>query len=142
MTRRTLTMVAFLCVAANMASATSLIAVHAIPARSVIERDDVRVSNRSVPGALSVIEDAVGMEARVTIYSGRPVRAGDLGPPAVIERNEIVRLRFTSGSLIIEADGRALDRGGLGDMISVMNLSSRSTVIGRIASNGVVEVKR
>ena len=112
--RAVLFMLAFCAV--QTAHSSSLIAVHAIPARSIIAPGDVRLSARSVPGAVRTIEDAVGMEARVTIYSGRPVQATDIGPPALIERNQVVRLRFTSGALIIEADGRALDRGGEGDL--------------------------
>jgi flagella basal body P-ring formation protein FlgA len=134
--------IAAVCFVAGQAAAASLVAAHAIPARSIISAHDVRLSSRSVPGALVKVEDAVGMEARVTIYTGRPVRAADIGPPALIKRNEIVRFQFSVGVLVIEADGRALARGGEGDMISVMNLSSRSTVIGRVTSNGMVEVAR
>lgn len=142
MTFRMMISAAALCALAGSVQAASLIAAHAIPARSIISPEDVQLSARATPGALTAVDDAVGLEARVTIYSGRPVRAADLAPPALIERNEVVRLRFSTGSLIIEADGRALDRGGVGDTIGVMNLSSRSTVFGIVTSNGRVEVAR
>jgi len=142
MITRTIICVAVMCILSGAAQAASLIAAHAIPARSIISAEDVRISARISPGALTALDDAIGMETSVTIYSGRPLRAADIGPPALIERNEIVRLRLSVGSLIIEADGRALNRGGAGDTISIMNLSYRSTIVGRVIPKGLVEVTR
>ena len=124
------------------ASAQSLIANRAIPSKSIVSAMDVSISQQEIPGAFHRVEDAVGLEARVTIYPGRPVRMGDLGPPAVIERNDVVVLRYAAGGLSIEADGRALQRAGVGDYLRVMNLSSRTTITGRVSANGIVEVGR
>lgn len=49
-------------------------------------------------------------------------------------------LSYRLGALEIRAEGRALSRGGVGDEIRVMNLSSRTTVSGRIAEDGAVHV--
>ena len=46
----------------------------------------------------------------------------------------------TEDGLRILTEGRALARGGVGDVIRVMNLSSRTTVSGRIAADGSVHV--
>lgn len=124
------------------ALAETVLAARTIPARSVIAQEDLRLVARETPGGSVSLAEAIGLEARVTIYGGRPVRAADLVPPALIERNEVVRLRFVSGALVIEADGRALGRGAVGDRINVMNLASRTTVSGQIASDGSVEVTR
>lgn len=122
--------------------AQSLIANRAIPAKSVITETDVALTDQTIPGVYRSIADAVGLEARVSIYPGRPVRMGDLGPPAIVERNDIVKLRFVSGALTIEAEGRAMERAGIGDFIRVMNLSSRTTITGRVTESGVIEVGR
>lgn len=127
---------------AGQGAAESLIATHTITARTIIGAEDLRTSDRTFSGALSAPEDALGKEARVTIYGGRPIRAADIGPPALVERNDIVRLRYVSSALIIEADGRALGRGAVGERINVMNLASRTTVAGYIAPDGMVEVSR
>jgi len=118
----------------------SLVAARTIRAETVIGPDDLTTSDTAYPGALIHPADALGLEARVTIYAGRPVRAGDLGPPAVVERNQIVPISFLSGGLTIKAVGRALARGGVGDVIRVMNLESRTTVSGRIAPDGQLVV--
>lgn len=113
-----------------------------LPAQTVIGPQDVSLQDGDIPGTHSVIEEVVGLETRVTLYPGRPVRVGDLGPAAVIERNEIVTLRFRSGALVIETDGRALDRAALGRGVRVMNLGSRTTVTGTVRGPGLVEVGR
>ena len=124
------------------AAAESLVAARAIPARSVIAAEDLRFAAAQIPGALSDPAAAEGREAKVTIYEGRPIRAGDLSEPALIERNQIVRLRFLSGPLDIAADGRALDRGAAGERIRVMNLGSRAVVTGAVSADGEVFVSR
>ncbi len=127
---------------AGPAAAESLIAARAIVGSSVVGEADIRFARRKIEGALSDPALVVGREARVTIYAGRPIRAGDLRAPALIERNDIVRLRYRSGGLVIEADGRALGRGAAGDRIPVMNLTSRTTLSGLVRENGYVEVTR
>ena len=119
----------------------SVIANRAIPGKTIIMASDVSLAENAIPGAYTRIEDAVGLETRVTIYAGRPVREGELGPPAVIERNGVVTLRFLRGGLVIEAEGKALGRGGIGDVLRVMNLSSRMTVTGTVTGPGLIEVR-
>ncbi|MGP3696751.1 flagellar basal body P-ring formation chaperone FlgA [Rhodobacter sp. NSM] len=121
-------------------SAETIVAARNIRALEVLEPGDVALQAEAVPGALTEISQALGQEARVTLYAGRPIRPGDVGPPAIIARNQIVQITFEAGALAIRAEGRALARGGVGDVIRVMNLSSRSTVTGRIADDGSVHV--
>jgi flagella basal body P-ring formation protein FlgA len=122
------------------ALAESLIATRTIRAQTVLEPQDMALVAALIPGALARVEEAVGQEARVTLYAGRAIRPGDLGPPALVQRNQIVTLVYRRGALGITAEGRALDRGGLGDDIRVMNLASRSTITGRVAADGSVVV--
>ena len=132
-------LLALLCLAAP-APAETLVAARTVRSQEILAAEDLAVSDTSVPGALSHPSEAVGLEARVVLYAGRPVRPGDLGSPAVIERNQIVTLRYENGSLAIAADARALGRAGVGDTLRVMNLSSRSTVSGRVTHAGEVLV--
>lgn len=122
------------------AGAETLVAARTIRAQEVLGPADVAVVRGEVTGALTDPAEALGLEARVSIYAGRPIRAGDLGPPAIVERNAIVRLRYESGPLVIAAEGRALDRAAAGDVLRVMNLSSRTIVSGLVAPNGIVHV--
>lgn len=106
------------------------------PATVLVAGDLLPVA--AAPGALG--EAPVGLEARTILYPGRPIRAGDVGPPALIERNALVLLHYRRGGLWISTDGRALGRGAAGERVRVMNLTSRTTVTGRIAADGSVHV--
>lgn len=131
---------ALLLALASPALADSLVATRTIRARTLVLPDDVTLVDADLPGALSDAEAAVGLEARVAIYAGKPVRPGDLGPPTLVERNQMVTLVYLSGGLAISTEGRALARGSKGDEVRVMNLGSRNTVTGRIGPDGAVYV--
>jgi flagella basal body P-ring formation protein FlgA len=122
------------------AAAESLVATRTIRAKSLIAPEDLALVSAELPGALSDPGQAVGLEARVAIYAGKPVRPGDLGPPTLIERNQLVTLVYLSGGLAISTEGRALARGSEGDEVRVMNLGSRNTVTGRVGPDGAVYV--
>jgi flagella basal body P-ring formation protein FlgA len=80
------------------------------------------------------------MEARVNLYPGRPIRAGDLRAPAVIDRNEVVTLQYRAGAISIVTEGRALDRAAEGERLRILNLSSRVTVTAVAIGPGLAEV--
>jgi flagella basal body P-ring formation protein FlgA len=123
------------------ALADSVVATRTIRAQSVIVVDDLTTVAAEIPGALDNVAAAVGNEARVAIYAGRPVSADQIGPPAVVGRNEVVALVYATEALAITTEWRALARGAAGDVIRVMNLSSRTTVTGRVAADGSVVVE-
>jgi flagellar basal body P-ring formation protein FlgA len=120
--------------------AESVVATRTIRAKAIIAPEDLTLVGAELPGALTDPVEAVGLEARVSIYAGRPVRASDLGPPALVERNQLVSLVYLSGGLAISTEGRALARGAEGDEIRVMNLGSRNTVTGRVGPDGAIYV--
>lgn len=137
---RPLALLALLALLAGPVFAESLVPLRTIPARAIIGPEDVGLSEATVPGALDDPALAVGLEARVALYPGRPIQPGDLGAPAVVERNQTLPLMYQSGAVTITAEGRALDRGGVGEVIRVMNLTSRTTVSARIGADGVAHV--
>ncbi|AKS47801.1 flagella basal body P-ring formation protein FlgA [Octadecabacter temperatus] len=134
--------IAFFVVLAAPVTADTIVATRTIPARSIIGVDDVLLREVDVAGALSAPDLAIGQEARVALYAGRPIRAGDIGPPAVIERNQIITLVYQRNGVVISTEGRALDRAGPGDVIRVMNLTSRTTVSAQIDATGTAFVNR
>ncbi len=128
------------CLIPEFLRADTVIATHTIRAQSVIMPSDLAISDAEIPGAAQDMGQVVGQEARVAIYAGRPVRLSDIGPPAVIERNQVVPLVFQKNGLQIKAEGRSLNRAAPGERVRVMNMSSRTTVSGRVAPDGTVFV--
>ena len=114
--------------------------VRAIRGQTLLTAADLAVVAGDVPGAIATIDEAVGKEAKVTLYPGRPILLAQLGAPALVERNALVRMNYVRGPLRIVTDGRALDRAGAGEPVRVMNLTSRQTVTGVVAPDGSVEV--
>ncbi len=129
----------FVC-AAGSAVAETLVAVRTLRAQTILVPEDLTVIAGSVPGTASDPTEVIGLETRVAIYQGRPIRPADLGPPAIVDRNQSVVLSYVAGPLTITAEGRALARGGVGDRIKVMNVASRTTVTGIVAADGSVRV--
>lgn len=118
----------------------SVTVVRAVRSQSLIEADDLAVTPGATPGGIETIEAAVGMEAKVALYPGRPILASQIGTPALVERNALVRLSYLKGPLSIVTEGRALDRAAAGEPVRVMNLQSRQTVTGTVTPDGSVEV--
>lgn len=127
---------------AATAFAEIAVPVRTIRANDVIAAKDLVVKPADVPGTFEHPRDVIGQEARVALYAGRPIRLDDIGPPAIVNRNQIVALFFSQGGLMISTEGRALARGGIGDRIRVMNLTSRTTLFGLIRPDGSVQILR
>lgn len=117
-----------------------------VPARTIrpfqlITEMDVTFAAGDLASGFSRLSDVIGQEARVALYAGRPILMGDIGPPAVVDRNQIVALRYNANGISIATEGRALERGAIGDRIRVMNLGSRATLFGQILNDGTIQVR-
>lgn len=133
--------IALLLMTAAPALADVVVPTRTIRPHSLIMPEDVTVKPVTVSGAIGDPAQVIGMEARVALYPGRPMQPEDVRPPALVERNAIVTLRFSQGGLVIATEGRALGRAAVGETVRVMNLGSRNTVSGRVMDDGSVEVR-
>jgi|UniRef100_UPI00404706DB flagella basal body P-ring formation protein FlgA len=127
---------------ASPAISQTVVAARTIPAQTLIGPEDLALRDGTVVGGESDPLLFVGMESRVALYAGRPIRAADVGFPAVIERNQIVPLLFKRGGVTIATEGRSLGRAGPGETVRIMNLASRSTVSARVGADGVAYVSQ
>lgn len=125
---------------ATSAAADTVVAARTIPAQTLIGRDDLLVQPVDVPGGTDDPLILIGMEARTALYAGRPVLPADVGFPAIVDRNEVIPIIYDTGGLTISTEGRALGRGGVGEIIRVMNLTSRVTVTAQIGADGAAYV--
>lgn len=128
--------------AASPCAADMVLATRTIRANTIITAQDVVVKDGEVAGVASTPDQLIGSEARVSLYAGRPIALADVGPPAVVERNQIVPLVFEHNGLRISTEGRSLSRAGTGDYVRAMNLSSRTTVSGRVLPDGRILVSQ
>lgn len=133
--------ICLVCVAGSV-QADTVVAARTIRANSIILPADLAISAAELSNGFARVSDIVGQEARVILYAGRPILAGDIGPPAIVARNQIVRLQFTGAGLNITTEGRALERGAVGDRVRIMNLASRATLFGQVQDDGSIKVTR
>ncbi len=127
---------------ANQAVADTILAARTIRPGMVISARDLLVKPGKTPGMATSADQLIGSEARVSLYAGRPIALADTGPPALVERNQIVPIIYQSNGLRISAEGRSLSRASAGEIVRVMNLSSRMTVSGRVLPDGRVMVSQ
>ncbi|WP_368185780.1 flagellar basal body P-ring formation chaperone FlgA [Aestuariibius sp. HNIBRBA575] len=118
----------------------TLLASRTIRSQEIIGPEDVVLAAGNYAGGVSDPSLLIGMEARVALYAGRPIRLGDVSTPAVVERNAIITLIYDRAGLVISTEGRALERAAAGDYIRVMNLASRTTITARVEENGSATV--
>ena len=97
--------------AAGAVLAQSVQPVRAIRSQTVIEAEDLDAGRRRPCRARSARSRRRSAGRRkVALYPGRPILESQLGAPALIERNAVVRMPYARGALSIVTEGRALDR--------------------------------
>lgn len=127
---------------ASAASADVVTPTRTLRPGTLITEADLTIKGAEQVGVFDRISDVAGQEARVALYAGRAIPFAAIGPPALINRNQIVSLHFQVAGLRISTEGRALERGGIGDRVRIMNLSSRATLFGFVQADGSVKVKQ
>lgn len=136
---RVLTLIAFvvlLCAASPVAYAAST--GDQVTTTRALQRGTV-LRPRDVTGPYAE-EDYVGLELIRSVRSGAALTPRHVREPLLVRRNETVTIVFRQGPLVMETTGRAMDEGGEGARISVINSSSRKRIMGRIIAAGTVEV--
>jgi flagella basal body P-ring formation protein FlgA len=120
--------------------ADGVVATRTIRANAIISTTDVTLRSNVPNSGYTQLVDVIGQEARVVLYPGKPIGVDDIGPPALVARNQLVRVSFASQGLQIVTEGRALERGSMGDRVRIMNLSSRATLFGQVQADGSILV--
>jgi len=127
---------------ATSALSDTVVPSRTIRANAIISETDVMLAATQTPNGYARLSDVVGQEARIVLFAGRPILFDDIGPPAIVTRNQIVEVRYEASGLSIAAEGRAMERGAVGDRIRVMNLASRTTIFGQVLEDGSIRVRK
>lgn len=129
-------LLALLVFAGSALQGETVVATRTLRAQTVLTLRDLSVVDGTAAGTASDPMEVLGLETRLAVYAGTPLRLDLLRQPATVRRNQLLGLVYQSGSLVIRADGRALERGAPGDVIKVMNQSSKSVLRARILDSG------
>lgn len=92
------------------------------------------------PDMIMDTESLIGMTPRRMVSPGKPVRGIDIITPELVSRGNNVTLVFDSAPLYLTAKGKALQDGGKGDTVRVVNIASNRTIEGIVSADGTVIV--
>ncbi|NBV54134.1 MAG: flagella basal body P-ring formation protein FlgA [Proteobacteria bacterium] len=81
-----------------------------------------------------------GLQAVRPLAAGQPISKLHLRVAPAIARNTAVVLRFSRGGIELTGSGTALEDGQVGQTIKVLNPATRSTLIGTVHANNIVEI--
>jgi flagella basal body P-ring formation protein FlgA len=90
--------------------------------------------------AIDQHDDLIGKELRRNIQKGRPITPRDVGEVSLVRRNQQVVMTYRSGTMLMTAQGLAMETGTQGEFIRVVNTKSRRTLRARVTGAGEVEV--
>ena len=82
-----------------------------------------------------------GKQLKRSVRLGEPLEQNEVEFPPVIKRGEKVVINASSHGLQLTAAGKARDDGRPGEMIRVINSSSRKEVVCKVIAPGVVRVE-
>lgn len=106
-----------------------------------IRLQDVNVAKGNLSdlpvGAIASPEEAVGKILKNPLAAGQPIRHHQLAMPRLVKQQQVVKVISRSPSFTASAEGKALNEGGLGDIVRVKMPNGR-VVSGHIQEDGTI----
>jgi flagellar basal body P-ring formation protein FlgA len=98
-------------------------------------------ADRAGRNMVTSVADLVGKAPKRNLRPNRPLRTTDLRRPIVIAKGATVTMIVAVPGMTLSVVGRALEDGGKGDMIGIMNPQTHSVVEGIVVSPTRVTVR-
>ena len=89
---------------------------------------------------IQTLDALVGKTLRRPVSAGGILRTSDVMRPQMVKKGAAVHVTLAQGGMFLSSTGKALENGGDGDMIRVMNLRSKKTIEARITGPNSVEI--
>jgi flagella basal body P-ring formation protein FlgA len=83
--------------------------------------------------------DLVGQELRRAISTGQPISRTDIGPPRIVQAKDLVEIQVVAGSVVAKTAGRAMQSGGIGEVIEVEIVGVKKRLAARVIGENTVE---
>lgn len=117
----------------------TVVTLRAIAAGEVLKSTDLRIERRPKTES-ATIEESIGSAAKRPLKAGQVVRPADVARPEVVARNDNVTISFEVPGMILTVLGKALEAGMEGDVINVLNIQSKRTILATVRGPGRVAV--
>lgn len=106
-----------------------------------VDWQDVRADQTSSDTAATDAQ-LIGMTPKRGVSTNQPVRLRDLQSPRIIDKGALVTITLATQSLSLTTQGKALQDGGRGDVIRVVNTQSNRIVEATVAGPNMVAVAK
>lgn len=93
---------------------------------------------RAAEGMFTDPAAVIGRRTRMALGEGQPLLVRQLEPAWLVEKGNPLSLTAAAGGLMVSAPAEALEDGQLGDVIRVVNLSSRREVKAVVTGENIV----
>jgi len=118
---------------------------HSLKRHHIITQEDIRLEKRKLSELpTNVIIDpleVVGKRTRGAIDANVPLRLNFLEVPPLVKRGDLVTILLETDALKITTQGIVIENGCKGEMVRVINTSSRKEVYARVVDSRTVEVE-
>jgi flagella basal body P-ring formation protein FlgA len=120
------------------------VATRAIARGDVVTAADVReedaMLDRELPNVFAAASAVVGLEAKVPVGAGQHLDQRDFKPSELAAKDEEITVVFVTGSLKVEARGKALQGGALHSQIEVKNIKNNATYLATLVGKRLAVV--
>ncbi len=82
----------------------------------------------------------IGMTPRTQIKQGSPIRLSEVNRPILVKRGALVKINFNTDKISLSTLGKAVEKGGMGDVIQVKNNASNKIVSAIVLGPNLVQV--
>ena len=109
----------------------------------VITRDDLVVVSRPdhrLVGHFEKLDDVIGRKTNRPLSVNQAVRNRHLEMDWAVEKDQTVTIETQIGGVTVANSGLALDNAQMGDLLKVLNQSSKVIVEGRVVSEKKVKI--
>jgi len=118
--------------------------VHRIMRGDIITERDIEMINMRA-GSLagqSIVDPSmmVGQAAKRTLRTGVPIASNSIEPPVLIKKGSLVMVRARSQNMIITARAKAMQSGGMNDVVRVMNMHSNRIIEAVVSGPGQLDI--
>lgn len=89
----------------------------------------VDMLNRDVSSNMIInTDELVGMTPRRSLNTDQVILSTDIEAPILVKRNDIISITFKNGPIQLSTKGRAVSQGAKGDVVQIMNNSSKKVI--------------
>jgi flagella basal body P-ring formation protein FlgA len=119
--------------------------VHPLAAGQTVSAGDILMAdvdeNRVHGEVIQRVDDAIGLVTTRAMIAGVPIGRGGLRRPDLVARAAPVMMRLYNAGIELDARGKAITAGAMGDQVQVLNPGSRAILLATVVGLNEVRVE-